>query len=196
MKKSVFFLAIILLCGKYSKSQDVMKDIAKTYFRSNPFITEFGFFLDHLLHDPTIINKEMKKRTDTSFFYFKGQYTNHNPFPFISLRTEIMLTETTENVPDSIPRLDTFFVYQILAYTLGGKEGLDDVKKEFNRFDKKFGKKFANAEKNDLTQDEEIVGEARNYFYQFFFLSPVTAAWGMIKGKNENVFALTLRMKR
>src|ERR1044071_8520521 len=138
MRRQVLILLLAFFFTRISFGQDVMNDIAKTYFRSNPFSMDFGKFIDHLIHDPSLVKKDIAKRTDTSFFYFSGQYSNHNPFLFKSLRTEIMLTEVTEQMPDSTRRLDTFFVYQLRAYTLGDKEGLDDVKKEYAKFDRKF----------------------------------------------------------
>ena len=49
---------------------------------------------------------------------------------------------------DSLQLLDTIITYQVAGYTEGGKEGEEDVKKEFERFDHKYIRKFV---KNDFT---------------------------------------------
>jgi len=193
-KYSIIFLFLSSSCLR-SFAQDPLSDIASTYLRSNPFDKEFSKFLGHLLNDPTIINKTMMKRTDTSLFYFKGEYTQHNPFTFKAKRVEVILAETEIQLNDSIPRNDTIILYQLLGYTNGGKEGLEDAKKDFNRFNRKFGNEFTNMESRELTKKDQVVGTINNYFLLFYLLSPVTVAWASFSDAGENVFAITLRIK-
>src|SRR6266404_4803476 len=101
MKKvRIFFLLIIITEYCHAQADEfnsrVTNDnpivhIAKDYFRSNPYNTYFSSFLNHLMNDPTLSDKTITKRTDSSFFFFMGNYNNHNPFGFKADRTEIRL---------------------------------------------------------------------------------------------------------
>jgi len=64
MKKySIIFILTILSCYQ-ATTQETINDVMKGYFRSDPFDKDFSKFLDHLLNDPTLINKTLIKRTD------------------------------------------------------------------------------------------------------------------------------------
>ena len=82
-KKAQLLLVSVLLTkiciGQIFPGQKSIIQIAKNHFRSNPFDREFSQFLNHLMNDPTIGNKKILKRTDTSFFYFSGEYSDYNP---------------------------------------------------------------------------------------------------------------------
>src|SRR4026207_2119633 len=98
---SVIFTVGIFICI-HTLSQQTIIDVTKAYYRSTPFDKEFSKFLSHLLNDPTLSNRTLQKRTDTSFFYFKGEYAQHNPFSFKAIRTEVILAETELQLADSI----------------------------------------------------------------------------------------------
>src|SRR5215813_7432358 len=144
MKKifsSVLLFTIAVSC--YSQSDEPIFQITKSYFRSNPYKTHFSTFLNHLVSDPTLSNKTLTKRSDTSFFFFKGDYSAHNPFGYKADRTEIRLAETEFAMSDSLSTTDTLLIYQLLGYAYGS-EGPDAVKKEFAKFERKFCKNFYN----------------------------------------------------
>jgi|SRR5438477_5838345 len=82
-----FPLMIALMAGLHGYSQEppdpeqVSKDdaifqVARHYLRSNPYNIHFSAFLNHLINDPTLSNKTIQKRSDTSFFFFRGVYSN------------------------------------------------------------------------------------------------------------------------
>ncbi len=191
---SVIFVVVILVCFQVP-AQQTINDITKAYYRSNPFDKEFSKFLNHLLNDPTLSNKTLQKRTDTSFFYFKGEYAQHNPFSFKAIRTEIILAETELQLADSIFQTDTILLYQLLGYTKGGKQGIDDVKKEYNKFSRKFGHLFSNMDSRNLIKNNQPAGAIGNYFLFLKLLSPLTIAWAELSETEENVFAITIRIK-
>ena len=169
--------------------------VAKNYFRSSPFEHEFSQFLNHLMKDPTLINSTVNKRTDSNLFYLKGDYKTHNPFFFKAKLTHVVLAEQELLINDSLQLVDTIIIYQLAGYSEAGKEGEDDVKKEFERFDNKYIKKFGSNDYKELKNGNEIVGAIRNYFTKFSFLSPLSVAWQKIIATNENVFVITLRFK-
>lgn len=195
MKRYAFIFAVSFLFCFQGAAQQSIIDIPKAYFRSNPFDKEFSKFLTHLLNDPTLSNITLQKRSDSSLFYFKGEYSQHNPFTFKALRTEVILAETELQLADSIFQIDTILLYQLLGYTKGGKTGVDEVKKEYNRFNRKFGHSFTNTESRDLIKANHVSGAISNYFVLFKLLSPITIAWAELSETDENVFAITLRIK-
>ena len=195
MKKySIIFILTILSCYQ-ATTQETINDVMKGYFRSDPFDKDFSKFLDHLLNDPTLINKTLIKRTDTNFFYFKGQYTQHNPFSYKAIRTEVILAETEIQIADSIPQTDTILLYQLLGYTKGGKQGNEETRKEFNKFKRKFGNYFWNMDSKELTKNNQVVGTISDFYSPFNLISPLTIAWAMFSQPDENVFAITIRIK-
>ena len=176
-------------------AQDVLMQVAKNYFRSNPFDKEFSQFLIHIMNDPTLTNSTINKRTDTTFFYLRGDYSHHNPFFFKAKRTSVIVGEKELVLNDSLELLDTIITYQVAGYTDGGKEGEQDVKEEFDRFDKKYLKKFVKNDFTELKVGNNVNGAIRNYYIRFSFLAPLSVAWQKITANNENVFVITLRFK-
>jgi len=196
-----FFLAIIIsaFCHTQTPEFNVSNNnpivqIAKNYFRSNPYTLRFSTFLNHLINDPTLSDKTIIKRTDTTFFFFKGVYNNHNPFSFKADRTEIRLAEREVELGDSLSTMDTLFFYQLLGYGYG-KEGLESVKKEFSNFDRKYWKKFYSG-KTEFKKGDEITGTVKNYFtLPATVYSPIAVSWAKLDGF-QNVFTITIRLKR
>jgi len=193
MKKSLFLFLIILgtqCCG--AQPADPIFQAAKNYFRSNPYSVHFNTFLNHLMNDPTLLNTTIQKRTDTTLFFFKGYYKNHNPFNFKAERTEIRLAEAEVDLEDSLSRTDTLLFYQLLGYSYG-QEGLELVKKEFSKFDRRYGRNLYGQD-SEIKNGQEIVGIARNYFLVTSTISPVSIVWAKLD-ELQNVFTITLRMK-
>lgn len=175
----------------HSFSQDGLFEFTKSYFRSDPLASEFSIFLNHLMNDPLLHNKEIQKKTDTSFFYFSGAYSKYDRFFFKPKKVEILLQEQSLKYVDSLPA-DTLFVYQLTAYA-DGNNGQQDVKKEFERIHRLFNKKFYESNYSDLASNDANAGGLHNYFVNFSTLAPVTTAWGKIE--NEFVLQITLRIK-
>lgn len=171
-------------------------EVAKTYFRSNPFDIHFSTFLSHLTHDPTLLNKKLDKRTDTSLFFFQGDYNGHNPYNFKADRVEIRLAEREVNLKDSPLTIDTLLFYQLAGYSYGAA-GTEAVKKEFSRFERKYGKNFY-SEDSELKKGNDSIGIARNYFlFGSTFLSafsPLSVSWAKLDDY-QNVFTITFRIK-
>src|SRR5678815_5056358 len=76
MKKMLLFSLFAMMAGHcigqpvaisvHSEPYDALLQMVKGYFRSDPYKTEFSWFLDHLLNDPTLTNKTINKKTDSS----------------------------------------------------------------------------------------------------------------------------------
>jgi hypothetical protein len=198
---AVFFLVFVAkFC--YGQEQgdmdEIVKDnpifkIAKTYFRSNPFNVHFSTFLNHLMSDPKLSNKTVNKRTDTSLFFFRGEYSGHNPYNFKADRVEIRLAEREVTMEDSLSTVDTLLFYQLVGYSYGAA-GTEAVKKEFSKFDRKFGHHFY-GEDSVLKNENEPIGVVKNYFLlSETFLSPVSISWAKLDNL-QNVFTIMFRIK-
>ena len=172
---------------------DYLLKIVRNYFRSDPYQNEFGFFLKHLMNDPTLITKTTRLKTDTSLFYFQGVYKNHNPFGFPSARTEVRLAEKDFVTDDSLSLKDTIMVYQLLGFSYNGKTGLEAVKGEFTKFNRRYAKHFT-TQSTDIKQGEEIVGGTQDYFIYGMLASPLTVTWIKLD-EFQNAFIITLRLK-
>ncbi len=186
MRKILLTLFITSLYFNSALAQEGLFQFSKIYFRSNPFAGNFSGFLHHLLNDPSVLEKEIQKRTDTSFFYFSGFYKNYNPFFFKPGKVQVLLQEASVNYGDSLAN-DTIFIYQLVAYADGTEKGEQEVKREFEKIHRVFNKKFYNSNYEDLNNGESS-GGVHNYFVAYSTLAPATTIWT----KLNNEFVLKL----
>lgn len=193
--KKILFLFVFIVSASLCSAQQALFQVAKLYFRANPLDQEISSFLRQLLNDPTLINTSTIKRTDTSLFYFRGEYKYHNPFFFKAKRTEVVFAEKEVIVNDSLNIVDTVIFYQIVGYAGEGESGLKDVKQEFNRFDHKYIKKFSQNDITELKSNNAVYGAIRNYYLDNSYLSPLSVSWQQVGTTHENVFVITLRFK-
>jgi hypothetical protein len=166
--------------------------IARNYFRSNPFNKDFSSFLSFLINDPTIKNKTMEKKTDSTLFYFEGTYTTHNPFFFKPKKVEVMLTEMIVPI-DSLPP-DTIFAYQLLAYDDDSKEGVQELKKEFEKIFRKYKNNFPRNQYSENSAKTKLPGETYNFFDPLHAVSPFAVSWFGPDENKETCLVLTIRM--
>jgi len=167
--------------------------IVRNYFRSDPYQNEFGDFLKHLMNDPILINKTTRLKTDTSLFYFQGVYKNYSPFGFLADRTEIRLAEKEFVADDSTSIRDTLIVYQLLGFSYNGKAGVQSVKDEFLKFNRRYSKHFI-VQSSDLLNGDEISGAVKNYFLYGVATAPLSVSWTKLD-EFQAAFILTLRLK-
>jgi hypothetical protein len=193
--KKIFCFAMPLLFGCFTiKAQyDLFAKISDNYFRANPFDREYSKFVNLLMNDPIIANKAIVKRTDTTFFSFMAEYKNYSPYTFIADRTEIKLMEQEVEVSDSISVIDTVFIYQLLGYKYG-KDGLEAVKKEFSKFNRRFRNDFFTDQYSDILENQEVVGGMINYFVLRTTTSPVSVSWAKMDDY-QCVFSIVFRFK-
>jgi hypothetical protein len=184
------FIASFYFTGSFA--QEGLYQFSKSYYRSNPFVGNFSGFLNHLLNDPSLQEKAIQKRTDSSLFYFSGIYTNYNPFFFKPKKLQILLQEISVQYADSLIH-DTIFIYQLLAYADGTSKGQQEVKREFEKIHRVFNKRFYNSNYQYLNTGEVITGGVHNYFVAYSGLAPVSTVWSKID--NEFVLNISLRIK-
>lgn len=176
--------------------QEGLVQFTHNYFRSDPFKGEFSSFLQHLLNDPGIANKQTQPRTDSSLFYFIGDYKNYNPFFFKPQRVEVMLEEAPLSYSDSTAALDTVLIYQLNAYTNNDSKGISEVKKEFEKIHRQYNKKFFDSNSKESKKDEGVVGASHSYFVPYHALAPLSVAWGTTADSNEAILNITLRITK
>ena len=192
MRKTLLSLFVISFYFTPVFPQESLFQFSKNYFRSDPFVGNFNSFLDHLLNDPSLFEKELKKRTDTSLFYFSGIYKDHNPFFFKPKKLQIQLQQVSVNYGDSLAN-DTIFIYQLIAYAEDTEKGKAEIKKEFEKIHRVFNKKFYDSNYQDVKSGVTINGVLHKYFVDYSPLSPASTLW--IKQDNEVVLNITLRFK-
>jgi hypothetical protein len=193
MRKLYLVLSFVLYLTSLSHSQPspVFK-IAHNYFRSDPFQSEFSTFLTHLLNDPTLTDKILEKKTDTSLFYFQGTYTNYNPFFFKPTKVKVILVETS--VPLDSLRADTVYTYQLFAYDNNSKQGVEELKKEFAKIFKHYKNGFPKNTYSETRSGTSLTGETYNFFDPFHALAPFALSWFGPDKDNEMCLVLTLRI--
>lgn len=193
MRKFYFVLSLFLSVSSISHSQSPVFKIAHNYFRSDPFETEFSSFLKHLLNDPTIKDKILEKKTDTSLFFFQGTYTNHNPFFFKPVKVEVALGETTLKL-DSL-RSDTIYTYRLLAYNNDTKKGIEEIKKEFEKIHRRYKSSFSKVTYAESGPESKMQAASYNYFDALHGISPFGISWLGPSEDKEICLVITLRMK-
>jgi len=189
MKK--FYLLLLVLSISTAHAQKVY-NIAQTYYRINPFNKEFSSFLIRLMDDPLLTNKTINKKTDSTLFFLEGTYTSHSPFFFKATRTKIILAER-EHITDSTGKVNNIFLYQLVGYAPPGKEGVNDIQSEFDKFCNRYKKGPDGVNIRELKLQDKKTGEIRDYLLSSLIFSPLTIAWSTSKNNEENIFAITVR---
>jgi hypothetical protein len=192
MRKHCLVILPVLLTFAFTYSQSPVYKITQQYFRSDPFQSEFSSFLNHLLNDPTLINKITEKKTDSSLFFFQGTYTNHSPFFFKAKKTDVILMEMPVEL-DSL-RTDTIVTYQLIAFNDDTKEGTQEIKKEFEKIYRRYKGAF---NKNSYTENppgSKSPGATYNFYDPFHAVAPFAVTWYGPSDKKEMSLILTVRM--
>jgi len=193
MRKFYFVLLQTIFISLATYSQSPVYKITHNYFRSDPFETEFSAFLKHLLNDPTITNRILEKKTDTSLFFFQGVYTNFNPFFFKPAKVQVSLMESPIKL-DSL-RTDTLYVYQLLAYNNDTKEGIAELKKEFEKIYRRYKSSFAKSSYAENPPGSKMAAASYNFFDGLHGVSPFAITWLGPSEDKEICLVITIRMK-
>lgn len=192
MRKPFLLFAVFFLQWASANAQHPVQRVAKSYFRSDPFATEFGTFVNHLLNDPKVTEKEITRRTDSGFFYFQGKVNGFNPFFSKPDKIEVVLSEFVATLIDSLPQ-DTIFSYQLVAYYSDKNTTQKEIKKEFERIHKHSKAGF--TESKFIDNPDGDGGELYNYFVPYHLLAPFSLSWHHHKESGQYYIAITLRLK-
>ncbi len=178
IKYLLFAFCSIILGINISNGQNSLGYMAGKYFRSNPYTGEFNTFLNHLLNDPTLKNKQEVKKTDSTLYSFSGTYTTHQPFGFKSNKVHISLWETSVPLSDTLSLQDTIVNYMVSAYLPNTTANQKIVKKELNHILNRNKRYFSSSSHLDLTDNKKQPnGEGYNMFILMHGMAPVTIAW-------------------
>lgn len=195
MNKLYFTLALFLLLNFRADAQlEGLYQFSHNYFRSDPFQGQFSTFMEHLMKDPGISNKEKRLRSDTALFYFYGIYTQFNPFFFKPSRVEVLLEELPFKYSDSLPARDTMLVYQLIAYGKKG-ESEKEIKKEFEKIHRRSKGQFASSNYREFKENNTVTGAVHNYFTTLSVVAPVSIVWGAVESTGEPVLSIVLRFR-
>lgn len=191
MKKILLLFTFFTV--SYANAQELFRKISENYYRSAPFNREFSQFLNHLMNDPSLANKTIHKKTDSTLFFLEADYASHNPFFFKTSRTKIILAEKDEVLKDSIEFMQTVYEYQLIGYAPPGEEGIRDVQQEFDKFCRKYRKGFDGDNYKEIKNEGIESGEIRDYSFTRLTFYPLTVAWATSRDHSQNIFALTIR---
>ena len=201
-KKPFSCIVVILVChaafgqvNLLDEGTRGLRSFTKNYFRSDPLYGSFSGFLTHLINDPDIDNKIIRKKTDTSFYHFSGVYKKNNPFGFIPKQIKILLEETSIDYDDSLHTTDTIFVYQMIAYVNDDNKSVREIKKEFDKIHRQYNRRFYETKYLDQKKEDEITMAAYHFFVITNWIAPLTVAWGKLESSHEVVLNITLRIK-
>lgn len=170
-----------------------LNKIGQDYFRLDPFKMEFSQFLNNLINDPALVEKDIKKRTDTTLFYLSGIYPSHKPFFFPTTRCKIILAEQ-QGYTDSLSTIPYFyFVYQLVGYASQDDEGLKNVIQEFEKLNRRYKKGFDAINQKKLKRGGQESGAITNYSLKEMAFYPLTVAWATSADHKENIVAISIR---
>jgi hypothetical protein len=187
------YLLVVTLAGCVGlHSQSAVPKITSAYYRSDPFQNEFNVFLNHLIGDPTISEKVIQKRTDSTLFYFQGTYSSHNPFFFKPAKVQVILTELPVQL-DSLTT-DTIYAYQLFAYINNSEAGVREVKKEFAKIYKRYKGSFPKISLVENVQGS-LPGMTYNFFDLFHAIAPFALTWAGPDENGQMYLILTIRMQ-
>lgn len=190
MQKKI--LLLFLLASFAARSQNLYTTV-HNYFRQDPFGKPFAQFLNSLVNDPALLEKDIKKKTDSTLFYLQGIYTVHKPFFFPTQQCRVILSEQQDFTDTTETETYSYFVYQLIGYAAPGDEGIRDVKEEYERLSKKLKKGIKDTNQKELKRGSATTGMILNYLYGDMLFAPMTLAWVSTVDKKENIVALTVR---
>ncbi len=185
-------LSIVCLLAWQTLCPQALYKAAEDYFRTNPFKTEFSQFINTLVSDPGLVEKDVKKKTDSTLFFLQGIYPSYAPFFFPTKRCKIVLAE--QEFADSLTgELYSYFIYQVIGYATPGEEGVKDIKQEFEKLNRRLKKGLEATDQKELRNGNELTGTIVNYRYNRMAFFPLTIAWATSPGHKENIVVLSIR---
>lgn len=191
MPKTSLTLLLLTIAFVTNAQQSIFK-ITKNYYRADPFAVPFSSFLTKLLNDPAAKNVSLHKKTDSTLFYFSGDYLSHKPFFFPGIGTKIILAEREVMIADTVDYLKSYYIYQLIGYASEGEEGFKDVKEEYAKFIKKYKKDFPGPSVQKVTDSKGATGEITNFHSSIIDFYPLAFAWSSSGDKKENLFVITI----
>ncbi len=165
--------------------------IAHDYFRVSPFNKDFSTFVSRLINDPSVQQRTIRRKTDTTLFFLEGIYNTHKPFFFRPDKVKIILSER-ETEGDSINPVQPFYLYQIVGYAPPGKEGKTDVQDEYEKLVRQYKRAFDMNHPRELKDGDTLSGEIRDFYFENVSFPVMTLAWSTDQ-INGNVLAITIR---
>ena len=194
MRKIVTIL-FLLHFALTTQGQSSFFKAVKLYYRVNPFDRKYSAMLNNILTDTGFVRLDMKKRTDSNFFFLSGYYKRFNPFDFIASQTQLRIAEQEILHNDSLQTLDTIINYQLLGIVNGGDESKMIVQKEVTRFHKRFSYDFASSNYNEAFSNGLVTAAVYNYFIFGRKIPAMSVAWGKMPGQEAYTFTITIRLK-
>ncbi|RYY52910.1 MAG: hypothetical protein EOO09_19880 [Chitinophagaceae bacterium] len=173
MKKLYLPLIFCLLVLGAGAQQDPVYRFTKSWYRSNPFISSYGAFVEHVLQDPDLINQRKQLRTDSTLFVFNATFASYNPFSFKPSRVDVALVEQNAQLYEDRPEGDTIMLYVLMAFADSTPRGADRLKKEYDRITRKSDRMFSDYKQEAIDQGK-VTGVSRNYFVDYAQMAPVT----------------------
>jgi len=169
----LLLVLVLFFSSHYSQGQKTLITVTQDYFRSNPYTQSFSDFLRHLTNDPTMVNKKMQKRSDSTLFYFTGRYTTHNPFFFKADTVTTYLMEHPAVIgTDSLQQIDTLMIYMLVASLPYSKEAEQTIKKDAEKIKRRVRKAFDTSDTLTTSGDAFFT----NYYYSIHPISPFSVA--------------------
>lgn len=178
-----------------SMSVTTLENIATSYFKSVPYNKDFSQFLKELMTDPDLQDKQLSRRTDSTFFFVSGTYKRFNPFIYRPTTVKITVVEAEFSDSDTSSYRDTVMYYQLIVSTDSTAQSEQFVKKEYQRLLRKHDKKFTFSTYPLQKDNTASKGEVSICFMDVFAVSPLTVAWGREETTSNYAFSLTFRMK-
>lgn len=195
IKNLLFTISFIILGINISNGQSNMGYVASKYCRSNPYTGTFSNFLNHLVSDPSLKNKEEIKKSDSTLYSFSGFYTTHQPFGFKSDKVQVSLWEESILLSDTLSLRDTVINYLISAYLPNTPANQKIVKKEVTYIYSRNKRFFAESSVLELkNKKNESTGGGYNMFLLMHGIAPLSIAWQLDEKKEEISLHLLFRL--
>ena len=195
LAKTLLMAQTAVLEVSNNQSIATLQTVAAPYFKTVPFNKSFSQFLQELINDPDLQQKEVSRRTDSTFFFAGGTYKRFNPFLYRPTTVKITVAEAEFSESDSSSYRDTVVYYQLIVTADSTSQGEQFVKKEYQRLLRKHDKKFTYSAYPLYKDKPAGKGDVAICFMDLFAVSPLTVAWGREEGSRNFAFSISFRMK-
>ena len=168
---------------------------AVSYFRVDPFRGNFSAFVNALVSDTALLEKQMLKQTDTTGFYLRGRYEVFNPFSMNANRVDMIFYESNNYKQSGF--WANYFTYQLTALFPDNPRSRDIVKKDFKKLLKTLRRSLPYVRTIDLGGKQGIEeGKIANLSDNDAQVDPVLISWQTMTQSDQLGLTVILRIKR
>ena len=193
------YIIVVILFGLGSPlfAQSGFADTVKEYYRVDPFYGTFSSFVNALSQDSALLDKQIKKQTDTTGYYLRGHYNVFNPFSVNASKVDLLFYESVAKAGDKA--VFSFYTYQLTAYFADTELYRKKIRNDYKKLLRKLRKDWYYTEVQSLAgyenvEDGELTSFSNNDNRRS--IPPATVSWQTLSKTKHLALTFIVRLKQ